>query len=620
MNEKEFDNELSNCGADGVDHEEHTPEKVAENEVDNKISQENEELEEKVGYEENDNWEFEASAPSVENDVLSGEAGVEFEFSNENGGESTENTAPEIQVKSKDIVIKKEKINLILSCIIGLIIIAILVVLGIRYYTVPNSDEKMNPGNIALTVGDTDISVGMYNYYYDSVVYEYTYYANYGYYDLDTTADYATQYTTDSDGNEVSWLEFFEEQTIDRIKSNVLYYELGEENGIVLTDAQKEDIDSQLESVKDSASSSDMSVNEYIAENYGDYCGLETLRKFLEQYYIAQTYYYQSEITDRPTDDEVQAYFSENENEYKSCSFALLEMNYDTTDDSTKEASVNEAKKYMAQITDVDSMKALIPEACASLIDRFITAGYFESKEEAIETLSSSLEMTQTRTDVETSFSDDIADWLYSEDTPIGSTNYYVNENSEVVYVILKTQQPFLEDTEVYSVRHILVMPESEEKSDDTDASTSSDTTQYTDEEWSAALEEAERIVEEYNQTDKSELSFAKLAEQYSDDTESTSAGSSGLYGGGYMGVQLGQMVSEFEDWATDPSRKYGDVEIVKSDYGYHIMYFIYDGPEYMYNAQTNLSQENSLKLLDKLEVKERAGHSKVSVAKPESK
>lgn len=619
MSEKDFEKKLSDEAENSQSTAEPNLEKDTETDAgDSAIGESAVSTEEETEYEDNDNWEFEASAPSVENDVLSSNTGVEFEFSNEDS-QAEEVETPEILVKSKEIVIKKEKVSLILSCIIGVLIIAILVVLGVRYYTLPNSDEKMNPGNIALTVGDTDVSVGMYNYYYENVVYEYTYYANYGYYDLDTTADYATQYTTDSDGNEVSWLEFFEDQTIERIKSNILYYELGVENGIELTDEQKEDIESQLDSVKESASSEDLSVNEYVSQTYGDYCGLETLRTFLEQYYIAQTYYYQSEITERPTDEDVEAYFNENKDNYKSCSFALLEMNYDTTDDSTKEESINEAKEYMSKITDVESMKELIPEACDSLIDRFITAGYFDTEEEAIEGLSSSLEMTQSRTDVETSFSEDIADWIYSEDTPIGSTNYYVNEDSEVIYILLKTGQPFLEDTEVYSVRHILVVPESEEDSDDDTESTDTTETEYTDEEWAAALEEAERIVEEYNQTDKTELSFAKLAEQYSDDTESTSSGSSGLYGGGYMGVQLDQMVSEFETWATDDSRQYGDVEIVKSDYGYHIMYFIFDGPEYLYNAQTDLSTQNSLDLLNKLEVKQRAGYSEVTVAEPES-
>lgn len=142
----------------------------------------------------------------------------------------------------------------------------------------------MNPGNVAMTVGDIDVSVGLYNYYYDSIVYEYTYYANYGYYDLDSSADFANQYTTDQDGNSISWLDLFTETTTQRIKLNTMYYQKGLEAGITLTDEQKEEIESQLDMVKESASSAGQGVNEYTEETFGAYCGLETLRTYMEQY------------------------------------------------------------------------------------------------------------------------------------------------------------------------------------------------------------------------------------------------------------------------------------------------------------------------------------------------
>ncbi len=39
-----------------------------------------------------------------------------------------------------------------------------------------------------------------------------------------------------------------------------------------------------------------------------------------------------------------------------------------------------------------------------------------------------------------------------------------------------------------------------------------------------------------------------------------------------------------------DDSRKYGDVAIVKSKYGYHIMYFIDKCPQYQYNCKRTFS------------------------------
>lgn len=588
MSKKDFDelnlNNQSEADSEGADKKTQAADTDAQ--ISEKANSEADALnaadEETVRLEDNDNWQFEASAPAAENDVFSGVGGVEFELPKEQ--RAAENQDVMTQVKSQDIVIKKGRISIVLSSLIAVVIVAALVVLGIRYYTQPNSNEKMNPGNIALTVGDTDVSVGMYNYYYESIVYEYTYYANYGYYDLDTSADFSTQYTTDSDGNEISWLDLFKKITVERIKTNVVYYEKGLEAGITLTDEQKEEIESQLDSVRENASASDQSVNEYIEDTFGAHCGIETLRKYMEQYYIAGTYYNQYHITGRPDEEETQTYFDEHQDEYKSCSYALLEMAYDTTDDSTRQDSIEKAQSYMARITDVDSMRALVPEACADLIDQFISAGYFETEDEAVTALSESIEATQTRTDIESSFGEEIANWMFDESNETGSTNYYANEDVGIVYVLLKTSQPFLEDTQVYSVRHILVIPGSDDEESADNAS--SESQEYTEEQWNAALEKAESIVDEYNATDKSELSFAKLAEKYSDDTESTASGTSGLYGGGYEGVALGQMASEFENWAMDDSRKYGDVEIVKTIHGYHIMYFIFRGPEYMYDSQ----------------------------------
>ncbi len=213
MSKKDFDelnlNNQSEADSEGADKKTQAADTDAQ--ISEKANSEADALnaadEETVRLEDNDNWQFEASAPAAENDVFSGVGGVEFELPKEQ--RAAENQDVMMQVKSQDIVIKKGRISIVLSSLIAVVIVAALVVLGIRYYTQPNSNEKMNPGNIALTVGDTNVSVGMYNYYYESIVYEYTYYANYGYYDLDTSADFSTQYTTDSDGNEISWLDLF---------------------------------------------------------------------------------------------------------------------------------------------------------------------------------------------------------------------------------------------------------------------------------------------------------------------------------------------------------------------------------------------------------------------------
>ena len=50
---------------------------------------------------------------------------------------------------------------------------------------------------------------------------------------------------------------------------------------------------------------------------------------------------------------------------------------------------------------------------------------------------------------------------------------------------------------------------------------------------------------------------------------------------------KIESLVSEFEDWCFDSARKSGDVEIIKTSYGYHIMYFVGEAEEYYTYAVT---------------------------------
>ena len=79
---------------------------------------------------------------------------------------------------------------------------------------------------------------------------------------------------------------------------------------------------------------------------------------------------------------------------------------------------------------------------------------------------------------------------------------------------------------------------------------------------------EAIEILTSYLEGDKTEDQFAALAKLHTDD-------SNGEQGGLYEDVPVGQMVSEFEGWALAEGREAGDVGIVETTYGYHIMYHV---------------------------------------------
>lgn len=576
-----------------------------------------------VHYEENDNWEFEAEAPTLNSGFIENDS-FEIEVPESRKEKPDPQPIPKqasIIDNGNQVVINTAPIKIGIFVVIFAAVVAVLAVLGVRYYTVPNGKEGelMNPGSVAMTVGDTDISVGTYNYYYSKIVANYEMYANYGYFDLDTTKDYSKQYTTDDDGNKITWLEMFQNKTIDQIQYVTAYYEAGIADGMTLTKEQKDSIDEQLESLKTSASEASQSLDDYIETNYGEYCTLETLETVQEQAYIAQNYYQKVLADSEVSEDEFNEYFKENSEKYYNCDYAFIEMTYDTTSDETKKESVEKAKSYLSKISSVKDMKKIVPDACADLIDQYISNGYFEDEDAAVEALSEYMENTMSATD--DSFGEETSKWLFSDDTEVGDTTYYCDEDNGFIFLILKTGKPKLDESVTYSVRHILVMP-----GDDTEDSSESSATEtqkpkkYTDEEWAAAKEKAENLLAEFNKGDKSEYSFAMLAEENSDDTNSTSSGSSGLFGGMIEGTKEGAMVPEFENWALDSSRKYGDTGIVKSDYGYHIMFFIDACPQYEYNCKKDIIADRETKFVDKCEVKlHQNAMKKTTVAQPTS-
>lgn len=166
-------------------------------------------------------------------------------------------------------------------------------------------------------------------------------------------------------------------------------------------------------------------------------------------------------------------------------------------------------------------------------------------------------------------------------------------------YLILKTEKAKLLDDKTYSVRHILIQPEEEGAEQDENGNAN-----FSKEQIEAVKPKAEEILEKFNSGDKSEYSFALLAEQYSTDTGSTSAGQNGAFGGLYEGVNLGQMVPSFEEWSVDSQRKYGDTGIVESDYGYHIMFFINNCSAYEAQIISELKNEKINSIAENADIK----------------
>lgn len=143
-------------------------------------------------------------------------------------------------------------------------------------------------------------------------------------------------------------------------------------------------------------------------------------------------------------------------------------------------------------------------------------------------------------------------------------------------------------DGNFVDVRHVLISPEG-------GTTDENGTTTYSDAEWEACEAKAQELMNGWVLGDRSESSFAALAQSASQDPGSASNG------GLYQNVREGQMVPEFNDWCFDEKREPGHSGIVKTDYGYHLMYFVGRTPIWEYYTRQDYILDRSNAMVQEL-------------------
>jgi len=192
----------------------------------------------------------------------------------------------------------------------------------------------------------------------------------------------------------------------------------------------------------------------------------------------------------------------------------------------------------------------------------------------------------------------DLEDYRYFQEQYLQGVPYYEN----AMTALKPTQQDYedyfaaheeeyaasgvTKDSKFVDVRHILVQIKGGTTGED-------GVTTYSDAEWEACKEEAQAILDTWLAGEKTEESFAALAGEKTEDPGSQASG------GLYQQVYEGQMVQPFNDWCFDASRQYGDYDLVKTDYGYHVMFFVGSEPQWLYYVESDWMNEQSANLVE---------------------
>lgn len=434
---------------------------------------------------------------------------------------------------------------------------------------------------------------------------------------LDTGLSLKTQTAMGAEESGQTWFEYFMEPTIEQVENMLVYCEEAKVRGIQLDDKDQADIDAALEALDEAAAEYGYSTASYISALYGTGVKKADVRAALELSQLAAkcSEALTDEVTSAITDGDIDTYYNENTGEFLTAT--LLSHDFLTPkgdkDDATYTAdkaemkkladelaackTADEFKQYVLKYVAGEEFDALYKDAAEDLtvdllpneadlatrrqqiIDACI-ANALEGKEaekttseDTVEVMFS--EITSDLTDELTTelnsmvyegyaWTDAEGDtaglWASSADRKVGDTTVTENddtaENTDdenagytaTAYMMVEPMKR--DDTLTRNVGHILFTNATYEKDTATEA-------------------KAQEIMAQFKAGAMTKEAFEALANEYTED--------SGVF---YEDVFPGQMVAEFEDWMFDEARKEGDVDIVKTQYGYHLMYYMGENPD----------------------------------------
>ncbi len=450
------------------------------------------------------------------------------------------------------------------------------------------------------------IKTSTYNYYYANyyrnLEQQQSLYAQYLGTQSEDSIDFdkplSKQMTKDDDGNEITWAKKVQDTVLDNIKNvySLYYAAVDANNGVEpeITEEEQQEIDESLDQMKEYAKSAKYTLDAYLslAIAYGVNSEVvlhegkvQTIAEnFEEDYQFSDTEYdeYKKAHEDELKGVDVMYFEADNEDDAAAFVKALKADGSNFTELASKYASTDwdkKANKNADEVTYYNLTRANL-QALGGAI------GVADEHAEEAEEGESEEEHEDTYSGL---------DWLFSADRKAGDKKNY---STSVVYVL---KPAYLDESNTVNVRHILIQPEEADESSDDDEEDAEPTkinaSEATEEQLAAAKKKAEDVLAEYNKGEKTAEAFAELAKQYSADGNAST-------GGLYEAVYKNMMVPTFNNWIFDSSRKEGDVGIVLTEYGYHIMYF--EGKNDLLNwqaaAKTALSADGSESSLNKIE------------------
>ncbi len=437
--------------------------------------------------------------------------------------------------------------------------------------------EGYDPSATVLTANGIDYDGAFFSLLYSNV---YNKYAQEAYYTsmygmtpaFDTLKDPAEQTTENAAGETVTYHELILEESIAALEQTAYYQRYALDKGLTLSEENAAELEEIVDSLKANAESEGKSLGDFLTDMFSPGVTEDTVRVYLEASMLAEQGKAAAGDDYAETLDPYALFDAlESKRDYLTVDLRFCYLQKSGDDEADADAK-SRMEKILEEITDEETFT----ETVRKNLDEDAAARYT--------TDGSTLLPGMTYAYVSQNINDELADWLFDETRAAGDKTLI--ESDSFIFVVRLTSPAAREDRPSVHVRHVLLTFASVADASEDDAAhpeftaveklKASDGTEITNEGTSYAgwvvletYEQAKKLYDDLLKDGVTEEEFAALAAEASEDTGSSDNG------GLYEDVPRGQMVQPFNDWIFDAARKPGDTGLVKTSYGWHLMYFV---------------------------------------------
>ena len=468
------------------------------------------------------------------------------------------------------------------AVVVSLVLVLSIVIMAVTAF---NNSGIMERNTDALTVGEHTLSNAELNYFYIDAVNE-TYSSwneQYGEYasmylammGLDPTKPLNEQVNVGSESGE-SYADYFKDIAIANATNTYAAYDLAVADGHTVSENAQANVDSNLQTLEMYASIYGYANTEdYLKAIYGNGTTEESFRNYLNVRATADSYLaarYDSFSYDAAA---IEAHNKENFDKYSHFSYDQYLVDVDDfivcPDPENKEHKHSAEEIAAAEAAAKAAAEKLVASGAtsASALNMAINALDVFAGGENTEACNENKNIF-----LENIYNEELSAWLADDarvEGDLAMIPYTYESTAEdgtkttklYGYYVVLFQGSDDNNTNLVDVRHILA----KFTGGKTDQATGKTT--YTTEEKNAALEKINKVKDQWLANGGTEAALIDLVKDNSDDTGSKENG------GLYANVYPGQMVEAFNNWCFAEGRKNGDYEIVETEFGYHLIYFV---------------------------------------------